>query len=295
LNDTESVGILYPGLLKNARYGSAKRNISILNCAIQTEEFRRIAIMLIRDFVLNRRPGFTPLLALLLLSGLNLINVSQVRADETITVTGGDGTKTVVTTTTTQQPGSTVVISSIKPELFVTTLDGRIQDIQRVIASGQASGAISEDRAHVFRQELDRLSALEAQGRAGQMTYVQALPIAIELDQLSDRIAVITPGQTLTPLVSSNRLVLTTGQLVQLDDVMVRRAGLEGKIAQQLAAGKLTPDEAASLRQQMDDIARTEAQMRASNGGELSLRDGRTLYGQFDKVGSRLDRYIAKR
>jgi hypothetical protein len=283
-------------LLKNGRNDPTKRNFSISICAIQTEEFRRIAIMLIRDFVLNRRPGFTLLLALLLLCGLNLVNINQVRAQDTITtVTKSDGTKTVVTTTTSQQPGSTVVISSVTPELFVTTLDGRIQDIQRVIASGQASGAISEDRARLFRLELDRLSALEAQGRAGQMTYVQALPIAVELDQLSDRIAVITPGQTLTPLISSNRLVLTTGQIVQLDDVMVRRAGLEGKIAQQLAAGKLTPDEAASLRQQMDDIARTEAQMRASSGGQLSLRDGRTLYGQFDKVGSRLDRYIAKR
>jgi len=184
--------------------------------------------------------------------------------------------------------GNIVSVSSVKPEIFVTTLDGRIRDIQRLIASGQASGRISEAQANDFRAELDRLVALETQGKSGSMTYVQALPIATQLDALSDRITVVS-NQPLPPLIAGSRFVLTTGQVVLLDDVMVRRADLEGKIAAKLAQGKLSPDQAASLRGQMDDIGRVEAQMRAQNG-ELSFKQGRNLYGQFDKVGSRLDR-----
>jgi hypothetical protein len=188
--------------------------------------------------------------------------------------------------------GNIISVSAVKPELFLTTLDGRIHDIQRLIASGEASGRISRDRANAFRAELDRLTALEAQGRSGSMTYVQALPIATQLDALSDRIAVSLSNQSLSPLIAGSRFVLTSGQVVLLDDVMVRRADLEGKISEQLAEGKLTPDQAASLRQQLDDIGKVEAQMRAGSG-DLSFKQGRSLYGQFDKVGSRLDHYIA--
>jgi hypothetical protein len=184
--------------------------------------------------------------------------------------------------------GNIVSVTSVTPDIYVNTLDGRIHDIQRLIASGQASGTISEFQAKAFRAELDRLVYLEAQGKSGSMTYVQALPIATQLDALTDRITVVTKSP-LPPLVAGSRFVLTTGQVVLLDDVMVRRADLEGKIAAKLAEGKLSPDAAASLRQQMDDIGRVEAQMRASNG-ELSFKQGRNLYGQFDKVGSRLDR-----
>jgi hypothetical protein len=189
--------------------------------------------------------------------------------------------------------GNIIAVSAVKPELYVQTIDGRIHDIQRLIASGEASGRISRDRANAFRMELDRLTSLEAQGRSGSMTYVQALPIATQLDALSDRIAVTLSNQSLTPLIAGSRFVLTGGQVVLLDDVMVRRADLEGKISQQLAEGKLSPGQAASLRQQLDDIGREEAAMRVGSG-ELSFKQGRSLYGQFDKVGSRLDHEIAK-
>ena len=77
-----------------------------------------------------------------------------------------------------------------------------------------------------------------------------------------------------------------------LDDVMVRRAGLESRIAHERATGRITLAQANTLRDQLARVAVLESQMRG-NGG-LTFKDGRTLYGEFDKVGSRLDGYIAE-
>jgi hypothetical protein len=189
--------------------------------------------------------------------------------------------------------GNVVAIDTVKPELFLTTLDTRIHDLQRLIAKGQASGRLTPAQTSDFRADLDRLSALEVARKEGGLTYSEALPIAIQLDYLSTRMVTIMPDDALPPLVAGSRFVLTSGQVVLLDDLMVRRADLEGRIAQSLASGKLTDGQAAGLRTQMDQIAAQESAMRAK--GEPTFKEGRRLYSEFDKVASRLDGYIAHR
>jgi hypothetical protein len=80
---------------------------------------------------------------------------------------------------------------------------------------------------------------------------------------------------------------------VMLDDIMVRRAELEGRIARELATGRLTSTEAARLRVQMDSIASMETRLRAD--GYLTYKESRLLYQSFDRVGSRLDSLVANR
>jgi len=191
------------------------------------------------------------------------------------------------------QFGNVVSVKTIKSEQLYTTLNDRITNIQRLIASGQANGTMSNGQAAAFRAELDRLTALVMSGRNGNFTYVEALPIAMQLDALSNRVVVLAPGQTVQPLVIGTRLVLTSGETVVLDDLMVRRADLEGRITQNLAASRISDVEARSLRSQMDEIGRMESQMRV--GGNLSFKDSRRLYNLFDKVASKLDNDIAHR
>lgn len=189
--------------------------------------------------------------------------------------------------------GNIVPVTTVQPDLLLTTLDIRRNELQRLIASGEASGSLDRTLANQFRAELDRLNALENSARASGLTYVSALPIAMQLDYLQDRIVASLPGQKLTPLVVGSRLILTNNQVVVLDDVMVRRADLEGRIATELAAGKLSATQAASLRAQLDDIAKQESLMRAN--GNLDFKESRQLYTAFDRVGSRLDGYLARR
>jgi len=215
--------------------------------------------------------------------------VAQYPALQPITVVDRSGSTKIAV----DSFGNVVAIDTVKPELFLTTLDARIHDLQRLLAKGQASGRLTPAQTSDFRAELDRLSALEIARKEGGLTYAEALPIAIQLDYLSTRMVTVMPNDSLPPLVAGSRFVLTSGQVVLLDDLMVRRADLEGRIAQSLASGRLTDGQAAGLRTQMDQIAAQESAMRAK--GEPSFKEGRRLYSEFDKVASRLDGYIAHR
>ncbi len=218
-----------------------------------------------------------------------LVKMASIPALQPLTVVDTSG-KTRISV---DQFGNVVSVKTITSTQLLTTLNGRITEIQRLIASGQANGTMNTSQAAAFRAELDRLTALVLSGRSGNFTYVEALPIAMQLDALSNRVVVLAPGQNVQPLVVGSRFVLTTGQVVVLDDLMVRRADLEGRITQNLATGRISDVEARSLRSQMDEIGRMESQMRMS--GQPSFKDSRRLYTLFDKVAARLDNDIAHR
>lgn len=188
--------------------------------------------------------------------------------------------------------GNIVAISTLQPSVYSATLDTRRDELRRLIASAEATGTIPHAQADSFRMELDRLTALQNAALAAGLTSTNALPIAMQLDSLRDRVVTYSPSVTIQPLIVGSRFILQNNQVALLDDIVVRRADLEGRIASQLAAGKISERQAASLRSQLDESAVFERAMRTD--GNLDFKESRQLYAAFDKVATRLDGYIAK-
>lgn len=189
--------------------------------------------------------------------------------------------------------GNVVAISTVQPTMYSATLDARRSQLQSLIATGEAAGTLPHAQASAFRMELDRLTALENAAAAAGITTTNVLPIALQMDTLRDQIIAYTHTPQLQPLIIGERFILSNNQVAMLDDVMVRRADLEARIANQLAAGRISQHQAASLLAQMDEIAREEAAMRAD--GNLSFKESRQLYTAFDRVATKLDGDIANR
>lgn len=199
-----------------------------------------------------------------------------------------NGVKTVTTET-----GSTpaAVHAEVTPQVFIGTLDARRVQLENAIAKGLADGTISAMQARRLRMELDDVSRAEAAGKnsATSFTYQSALPMAMILDHVGNVIHESVPTFAFSPFVSGTRFVISNGQIVKLDDIMVRRAELESRISRELAEGTLNSNQAYVLRNDLARIGGIERDMRRR--GEISLGDSRDLYKQFDRVGSRLDGY----
>jgi hypothetical protein len=188
------------------------------------------------------------------------------------------------------QFGNVIGVREAGPDIYIKTIDTRRLDLEKMLVSGLTSGAITADRAAELRAELDYVARTQSQG-AGDFTYINALPLAVSLDYVGNELRAIVPTITYVPLIDGTRFIIIGERVIMLDDIMVRRAELESKIARKLIHGKITASQASNLRAELGSIAVVEQQMRAK--GSLTFRDSRELYNRFDKVGSRLDGYHA--
>jgi hypothetical protein len=124
------------------------------------------------------------------------------------------------------------------------------------------------------------------------ITYPRAVLLAQDLDVLGTQIATVVPAVP-QPIIVGSRLTVVNGQIYELDDVSVRRSELEARITKDRLQGRLTASQADDLREQMNAIETLEATFR-QHGGDLSLKESRILYTNFDKVASKLDRWAGK-
>ncbi len=187
------------------------------------------------------------------------------------------------------QFGNVIAVNDVGPDIYIKTLEGRRIELENTIAAGQASGSISAAHARDLRAELDRVAQLQAGEAATDFTYVTALPLAMSLDYVGSQLITVAPTITYVPLINGSRFAIIGGRVVMLDDVMVRRADLESKIARLRANGKITTSQSNNLRAELGRIAILEKQLRAQ--GSFTYKGSRELYNRFDKVGSRLDSY----
>lgn len=204
---------------------------------------------------------------------------------------------TVVDTTSgttkivTDQFGNVIGVRDAGPELYRGTLVSRRQELEDALARQQASGVLAAAEAQDLRDELARVARMEAEQRAN-FTYADALPLAITLDYVGNRIEKSNPSYGYVPLINDSRFVVGGGRVIMVDDVMTRRAELQSRIAREFAKGRITDRQHADLRDQMAGIAAIEDQMREK--GSLTFRDSRALYQSMDKVGAQLDGYVAE-
>lgn len=205
--------------------------------------------------------------------------VDRVYVDRPVTIADQTIVKEVVVPSTT-----TVQKVTIDGGVFRTTLQEREKGLRAVIAAGVADGTLTADQAARYRAELDRLSALELSvGGGATVSYEKVLPVAYEYDLLGTTLKV----RDYKPFIQGTRFIISDANIVQIDDLMNRRAGLEAKISYGLVSGKLTLSEADRLRGMLNHVAVVENSFRAD--GDISDKEAKDLYSEFDKVGSAID------
>jgi hypothetical protein len=247
--------------------------------------------------------GFPTLTALVIVepvSGVARFAVAPTILKPAVAIASEPVVGTTAVTTTTIPGGVTVtktIIKEIKsnPDLFIMTLDTRRSELEKLIAHGIATGKISQAEADLLRAELDTLAALERDSRVKGVVLSSGTVavIAARLDVLGIRLSNLL-GTTVVPIITGDRFIVFNGQIVQLDEMTMRRAGLEAKIATSLAAGKISPAQATVLRAELDTIAMVEVRYRQANG-LFTDKQARSLFVAFDRVGSKLDSFIASR
>ena len=195
-------------------------------------------------------------------------------------------TGSAIVTTTTSSP--VVYVQTISPALYVTTLDTRRSDLYKLVIDARKRGVLSHQQADLMLSELDRVQ----RETNTSLSYGRAVLLARDLDMIGVQIATIVPSVP-QPIIEGSHLTISNGQLLTMDDVAVRRSDLEGRIAKDYLVGRLSPNRADELRQRMNAIDTMEANFR-QHGGDLTLKESRMLYSNYDKVASDLDRFAGK-
>jgi hypothetical protein len=213
----------------------------------------------------------------------------------TTTTTSTTGTPTIVA----PAGGGTVVVSSgasvpltiVQEQPILQTVDQRRADLDRRIAEALASGKLSEKKAKEFRRELERING-EVVVLRGQPTpsVLRTVVLAQDLDAVALGLHSDVATVTLVPIIEGSHFTVFNGQIVQLDDLAVRRIELENKILSAQAAGRITWEQSNDMRNQLNSIAAMEEVYRNSNGGTITFKDSRAIYRDMDKVANELDK-----
>jgi len=285
-------------VLDNRRYELDRRiGDALLRKAIDEQkaaELQASADLVRQELMLTPGGGtLTPEQALKIARELDLLDNSvatslHVTALAPLTVVDtGSGAAHIVT----DQFGSVIGVSEATPDVYIKTINEPRIALENQIAAQQATGTLSPAKARALRAQLDYVAKAQAQAGTTEFTYVNALPLAMSLDYVGSELKAVVPTITYVPLIDGTRFVIFGGRVIMLDDLMVRRAGLESKIGRRLANNEITLSQASKLRNELGNIGIIEAQLRAK--GSLTFRDSRELYTRFDKVGSQLDSFHA--
>ena len=125
------------------------------------------------------------------------------------------------------------------------------------------------------------------------ITYGRAVILARDLDVITVQMG--SYGTSIPqPIIAGSHMTISNGQIVELDDVSVRRSDLEARISKDYLQGRLTLARADELRSDMNAVETMEATFRNQHPGDLTLKESRILYTNLDKVASKLDKYAGK-
>lgn len=196
---------------------------------------------------------------------------------------------TVVTTTL--PATTTTYITTAQPEILVTTIETRRKNLDRMIDVAREQGKITRKQAEAMKDDLHRIARETGSNR---LTYAQAVAFAQDLDLIGSHVGmvVVSGVPAYVPIINGSHFTVYNGQILQLDDLSVRRADLEARITKDYLQGRLSASHAATLRAQLDAIGNNKAVYDAT--GQLDFKVSKRLYSDMDKVASELERFAGK-
>ena len=220
---------------------------------------------------------------------------TPVYADRIIETTTTTTPGTVITTNagtalvTKDTVGNVVTVRTVDPILLVTTITVRRKDLDKMVHESIEKKVITPVQGQLILGELVRIERETVPG----ITYGRAVILARDLDVITTQIGtyVTTIPQ---PIIAGSHLTISNGQIVELDDVSVRRSDLEARIIKDYLQGRLTSAQADDLRGQMNAVETMEGTFRNQHPGDITLKESRILYTHFDKVASNLDKWAGK-
>jgi hypothetical protein len=163
-----------------------------------------------------------------------------------------------------------------------------------MIASGITAGTIGTTQAAELRAELARIAtAIDAARATGTITYTSALPLAMGLDVLGNRIHTYATNVAFVPLISQGRITFTGGLSSPIDEISLRRAELGAAIDREKTLGRLTANEAQRLQYELGNIGHREG--RYLSDGVLTYREVVLITNDLNRFQARLNNMIANR
>jgi hypothetical protein len=208
-----------------------------------------------------------------------------------------DSVTTTTTTTTVGEPGTvvtssggTVYLRTASPEVLIKTIEGRRADLEKQVNDACARGDITGNQADAIKRELKRIAT---ETSSSTISYPSAVMLAQDLDLIgSQYCTVVTTAPAIVPIIAGSHFTVVDGQVLELDDLSVRRADLESRITKDLLRGRLTDAQAANLRAKLSTIGAEQAVYKAD--GTLDFKEARHLYSDMDKVASQIDSMAGK-
>jgi hypothetical protein len=175
---------------------------------------------------------------------------------------------------------------------FVLSIDTRRANLDQMIADCLNRGTMDAAEAAALRKELARIESVElaAKQSDGVLSYSEALQIALDLNQLQDRLKPFQPTTDVAPLLGA-RMITTNGQLIVLDDIDYRKAKLLQRIDDEYTAGRLSTDQVSRLKEQLNAAAALQTKL--TKNGQLSESAKRKVSVKLDTVNTNMDHDVA--
>jgi len=229
---------------------------------------------------------------------------SSIQITRTTSTDAPAATTESTTTTTTQQTtltpatGGTIVVSGspvpltiVQEQPILQTVEMRRVVLNKNIADAVTAGTLTEKQARELRRELERINGevvvLKAQPTP---SVIRTVVLAQDLDALALNLRGNVSTITYVPIIEGSHFTVFNGQIIQLDDLAVRRIELENKILNAQAAGKISWEQSNRMRGQLNAIAAMEDAYRVNNNGQINFKDSHAIYRDMDKVANELDK-----
>lgn len=175
---------------------------------------------------------------------------------------------------------------------LLSSIDARRLQFDTVIKEIRTRGGYDEATILGLSSDLDRVNAqyvaYKSSGRP--LTYAEELSLAVQLNSLGDRLAPFSKTTVFTPLIGA-RFVSTDGSLVVVDKFGGRNLAMQRRIDSEYAAGRLSNNQVARLKQELNDITTKQAQY--TKGGKIKDSKQRILTEKLDRVQTDMDKDIA--
>ncbi len=196
---------------------------------------------------------------------------------------------------TISESGQTVdVVSVPAASTFITAIDARRAQVDTMITDSLRDGSINTTQATALRSALDNIATREnlAKQSTGYVPYSEALCLALELNNLSDRVVLIGSRKSIVAPIIGSKIVNTNGQLIMVDAIAYRRIALGQRVEDEYTAGRLSARQVSNLNEELSSIASLDSKYRKN--GELSASHADRLTTRLNTVQTRLDRDVAE-
>jgi hypothetical protein len=190
--------------------------------------------------------------------------------------------------------GNTIGLQAVEPTIWFNTLSGRRAELETFITTGISGGHLTEQQATELRAELNRINTLiEGARTAGTITYTTALPIAMNLDVLGNRIRTQVTSVNFVPLIANGRISFVGGTYSPIDELSLRRAEVGAAIDRERFLGRLTVQEAQRLQYKLGNIGQREEGFRKD--GVLTYSEVTIIHADLNRISAELNQLVANR